>query len=181
MIGMSLPGTLPTARLELRPWRFSDVDDVHAYADDEEWARYLPVPQPYLREHAEAFIARQVLLDRKVHSSWAIVFNAHVIGGINVRFFEECRAASIGWSISRPAWRQGLATEAARAVIDAVFVGCDELNRIEATADLRNLASQRVMEKLGMTREGVLRQSRVDRDEPVDVAYYSVLRSERHP
>jgi [ribosomal protein S5]-alanine N-acetyltransferase len=154
------------------------VDDVHAYADDEEWARYLPVPHPYPREHAEQFIARQVLLDRDVHSSWATVFKGRVIGGINIRFFEEHRVAGIGWSISRPAWGQGLATEAAGAVMGAAFAGHDGLNRIEATADLRNLASQRVMEKLGMTREGVLRQSRVEKGELVDVAYYSVLRLE---
>ncbi len=42
-----LPDILETARLQLRPFRLQDVDDVLIYATDPEWARYLPVPQPY--------------------------------------------------------------------------------------------------------------------------------------
>jgi [ribosomal protein S5]-alanine N-acetyltransferase len=174
----SVPDSLATARLELRPWRIDDVEAVLAYADDAQWARYLPVPWPYLRQHAVEFIARQLLLDRQLHPSWAIVSSQKVIGGINIRFLAEHRAASIGWSMARRVWGQGLVTEAASSVIDAAFAGHGKLNRIEASADLRNLASRRVMEKLGMKHEGVLRQSRVARGELIDMAYYSVVRSE---
>jgi RimJ/RimL family protein N-acetyltransferase len=154
------------------------VEAVLAYADDVEWARYLPVPWPYLRQHAVEFIARQLLLDRQIHPSWAIAADGAVVGGINIRFQPECRSASIGWSITRGVWGRGFATEAAGAVIAAAYVGHDDLNRVEAWADARNLASRRVMEKLGMTHEGVLRQSRVERGELIDMAHYSVLRSE---
>lgn len=84
----------------------------------------------------------------------------------------------MGWSIARPVWGRGLATEAARAVIDAAFKVHQDLNRIEATADTRNVASQRVMEKAGMRREGVPRQSRISRRELLDEAYFGILRNE---
>lgn len=47
-----LPQVIETERLVLRPFRFEDVDDVFAYASNEEWGRYLPVPYPYERVHA---------------------------------------------------------------------------------------------------------------------------------
>jgi [ribosomal protein S5]-alanine N-acetyltransferase len=178
MISTLLPETLETQRLSLRPWRFDDVDAVLAYATDEEWARYLPVPQPYEHQHAVEFVARQILTDHSQHPSWAILFEGVVIGGINIRFNFSRRLAGLGYSTARPVWDRGIATEAAAAVISAAFEVHRDLNRIEATADVRNLASQRVLEKLGMLREGTTRQNRVVRGEVVDEAYYGLLRQE---
>ena len=59
-----IPDRIESPRLVLRPWRIDDVDAVFAYAAAPEWARYLPVPQPYTRRHAEEFLARKVLADR---------------------------------------------------------------------------------------------------------------------
>ena len=58
-----LPDIIETPRLRLRGFRLQDLDDVLSYASDPEWARYLPVPQPYTRAEAERFLAGQVLLD----------------------------------------------------------------------------------------------------------------------
>ena len=56
------PTELETKRLLLRPFRGQDVDDVLAYSNNEEWARFLPhIPQPYTRSHAEQFVAQAVL------------------------------------------------------------------------------------------------------------------------
>jgi RimJ/RimL family protein N-acetyltransferase len=71
-----------------------------------------------------------------------------------------------------------LATEAARAVVAAAFGARSDLNRIRAMADVRNVASQGVMEKVGMRLEGTLRQNRITRGEPVDEAWFGILRSE---
>jgi len=68
--------------------------------------------------------------------------------------------------------------EAARAVVDAAFAAHASLRRIGAIADDRNIASHRVMEKLGMCREGTLRQSRVSSGECIDEAVFSILRPE---
>ncbi len=174
-----LPEVIDTDRLRLRPWVLADVDDVLAYAADPEWSRYLRMlPSPYDRVHAEEFIARQLLLTRVTHPSWAIVLGDRAVGGVNLRFQFEDRLAEIGYSLARSEWNNGLMTEAARAVVDAAFTTHADLNRIRAMADVRNTASQRVMEKLGMVREGVLRENRVERGEVMDEVWYGVLRRE---
>ena len=174
----SLPAIIETKRLVLRPYRFEDVEDELTYATDEEWSTFLPVPRPYSRMDAIQFLARTTLLDRTVHPTWAIVAEQRVVGGINIRLEFQNRLGEMGWSIARPLWGRGLTTEAALAVIEAAFGTHPGLNRIRAMADARNLASHRVIEKIGMRREGTLRQNRITRAEPVDEAWFGVLRSE---
>ncbi|MBT8488896.1 MAG: GNAT family N-acetyltransferase [Gemmatimonadetes bacterium] len=175
----SLPKTLRTERLLLRPFQFGDVDDVYAYAKDPEWSRFLRVlPRPYDRIHAEQFIARQTLLDWIEHVAWAAVLKDRVVGGIGLRFNFENRHAELGYSIARSEWGNGYCTEAARAVIDAAFRTHEDLIRVHARADENNTSSQRVMQKTGMTKEGVLRKFRVERGEAFDEAWHSILREE---
>ena len=175
----ALPEIIETERLTLRPWRLDDVDDVLAYAQDGEWSRYLRLlPRPYHRSDAEQFVARQILRDRKTHPGWAVSLEDTVIGGLNLRLRSEHRLGEMGYSIARRHWGQGFCTEAALAVLDVAFESCGELNRIRAMADEENKSSQRVMEKLGMTKEGVLRQNRVERGEAFDEAWWGILRSE---
>jgi RimJ/RimL family protein N-acetyltransferase len=83
-----------------------------------------------------------------------------------------------GYGIARAHWGRGFATEAMRGVLSTAFEAKPNLNRIRARSDLRNVASIRVMEKLGMTREGVLRQNRLLRGTLVDDVVYGLLRSE---
>ena len=175
----TLPEVIRTERLLLRPFALTDVDDVFSYAQDPEWSRYLrTLPRPYLIGDAERFIARQLLLDRSAHPTWAVVTDATVIGGINLRFDFEHALAELGYSIARRHWNNGFCSEAARAAIDAAFSTHTDLNRVHARADERNAASQRVMEKVGMTKEGVLRMSRIERGEVLDEAWHGILRSE---
>jgi ribosomal-protein-alanine N-acetyltransferase len=173
-----LPAEIRTARLLLRSHSFDDVEDVLSQASDAEWARYLPLPSPYLRAHAEEFLARQVLLDRAVHASWAIAHQGAYVGGINIRFQHPNRVGELGYSTIRSVWGKGFATEAVVAVVDAAFSTFGELNRVRAMADVRNLASQRVLVKAGFTREGTLRQNHVVRGEPIDEAWFGLLRVE---
>ena len=175
---MMLPELIETERLVLRPVALQDVEDVLAFATDAEWARYLPVPQPYTRRDAEEFVAGQLLIEREKNPSWAIVCDGVVIGGINLRLDVENHACELGYSVARKHWGQGLATEAARAVIDAAFQADKTLHKVRAMADVRNGASQRVMAKVGMTREGVLRQNRLVRGEYIDEVWYGLLRGE---
>ena len=174
-----LPRSFSTARLTLRPFRFEDADDVLAYANDEEWSRYLiGPPYPYQRSDAVQFLARQVLADWAVHPTWALAMDDKAIGGINLRFRCDHRVAEIGWSIHRGLWGQGFATEGAQAAIGAAFRAHATLSRVGATADARNAPSLRVMEKIGMRREGTLRQFRLHRGALIDEAFYGLLRSE---
>ena len=71
-----------------------------------------------------------------------------------------------------------MATEAVGAVIDESFSTYPDLNRIQASADERNAGSLRVMEKLGMVREGVLRQDQYLRGEFRNTVWCGLLRRE---
>ncbi len=175
MSGERLPLEIRTERLRLRPWRMDDVEDVLAYATDPEWARYSPsVPQPYERMHAEASLTASIAADRAVIPIWAIEFEGHAIGGTNLRIEPDHARAEIEYSIARAHWGKGFVTEVCRAVIDIAFRTLP-LNRVQARALTENLASQRVMEKAGMTYEGRLRHFLLHRGEPADVAMYSIL------
>ena len=172
---MDRPPELRTARLLLRPFQSDDVDDVFAYASDPEWGRHLPVPRPYTRHSAEEFVAGALRTDPGLRLEWAIVHEGRVSGAIELRLSDDRErlsgpgSAEIGYSIARGLWGRGLTTEAASAVVAYGF-GKLGLARIWACADVRNVASWRVMEKLGMRREGVLR-SRVLRERVDDVLY----------
>lgn len=175
----ALPEVIETSRLVLRPWRLGDVDDVLAYAGDPEWSRYLhALPRSYTQADAERFVARQILMDRSTHPCWAVSLDGRVVGGINLRLNEKHRLGEIGYSIGRTHWRRGYATEAATAVVHEAFDRLAWLGRVRAFADARNAASHRVLIKLGMTKEGVLRRNRIERDEATDETWFGVLREE---
>ena len=174
---MKVPEILTTPRLRLRPFHPADIDDVLAYATDPQWARFLPVPQPYSRTDAQEFLARHVS-GRQASPSWAIEHRQTVIGGIDLRLYWDDHVGEIGYAIARRLWGHGFATEAARVVVDAGFESIPTLQRIRALSDPRNLPSRRVLEKLGMVREGLLRWNRWVHGEPVDDAWYGLLRPE---
>ena len=83
----------------------------------------------------------------------------------------------MAFNLSRPYWRQGYATEAVRNMIRFAFKRWG-LNRIEGTCMLDNVASARVMEKLDMKFEGILRQHSFAKNRFHDLKLYSILRSE---
>jgi ribosomal-protein-alanine N-acetyltransferase len=173
-----IPQVIRTQRTILRPYRPSDVDDVLEYAGDARWRQYLPVPEVYTRAHAEQFIARQAEIDRDVHPIWAIEVDDHVVGGLNVHFTHEHRIGELGYALAPRLWGQGVIVEAARAVITASFVAYEHLARMRARTDARNTRSLRVMEKLGMNREALLRSDRFFRGELVDEVVCGMLRHE---
>jgi RimJ/RimL family protein N-acetyltransferase len=174
------PVTLSTDRLSLRPFKLTDADDVYAYARDAEWGRHLPVPSPYEYRHAVEFVARSVLVSWDTNPTFAVCLNGRCVGGINVRVDTSTGTGEIGYGIAREQWGRGLVSEAARAVIDWAFTSFD-VAKITAMADLVNSRSWRVMEKLGMRRDGVLRSERPSDADPgirQDMVVYSVLREE---
>jgi [ribosomal protein S5]-alanine N-acetyltransferase len=170
---------LRTERLLLRPWRLRDIDDAYAYASDEEWARYLwNTPWPYERRHAEEFVGRAVADTWETQAQFAIEFEHRVIGGIRLYLTNPPinSVAGLGYNVGRPYWNRGFVTEAAMAMLNYGFGA--GLHKVSATADSRNVGSIRVMEKLGMIREGVLRRHRFSHGEYVDEVHYGLLTSE---
>lgn len=169
---------LQTARLSLRPYQFGDVEAILAYACDPSWSRFLPlVPEPYTRSDAERFVAESVLVDFETHPRWAIVHDDAVSGGVDLRVDHGRNLAELGYSLAPWLWGQGLTVEAAGAVINWAFLAFG-LAKIAARADWRNRQSWRVMEKLGMQREGILRSVRIHRGERFDEVWYGLLRGE---
>jgi ribosomal-protein-alanine N-acetyltransferase len=152
---------LRTANLLLRRFQETDVDDALAYRDDPEFARFLPhVPQPFTRADAERFVATNMTEPWDTLPTFAVVLEHHVIGTVNLMIGPVKRVAMIGYAIARAHWGRGLATEAARAVLEWGFAEHD-LVEIWASTDAANVRSRRVMEKLGMKLEpGATREVR---------------------
>jgi [ribosomal protein S5]-alanine N-acetyltransferase len=87
----------------------------------------------------------------------------------------DFRSASMGYCLGEAAWGHGCATEAARALLQWAFDTLD-LNRVQAETDTRNVASARVLEKLGFVREGTLREDCVVNGEVSDSWVYGLIR-----
>src|ERR1700741_4114684 len=108
-----IPGVIERERLTLRPWVLEDVDDLLAYACDEEWGRFLPVPVPYTRSDARRFIAASQFLRDPLHGcAWAITCGGHAVGSVDIDLQFQQRIGTIGYSIGRGLWGRGLVTEA---------------------------------------------------------------------
>lgn len=173
---------LRTERLLLRDIRESDYEDVHAYAIDPEVVRYMewgPNTPEITREVIGRWLAEAVVWPRAgVNLAVELVETGRVIGSIRLEVkAPEHRTADFGYSFHRPYWRQGFATEAARAVVGVGFAKLG-LHRLWATCDVRNVGSWGVMEKLGMRREGLLLKDRLVRDGWRDSYVYAVLAEE---
>jgi RimJ/RimL family protein N-acetyltransferase len=110
------------------------------------------IPHPYSQADAEAFIAQTNGADGDV--AFAITLADDTL--IGMAGFATLRGAhpEIGYWLGVPYWGRGYATEAARAVIDHAFSGC-ELELLEAGARVSNPASRRVLEKCGFQWTGV--------------------------
>ena len=175
-----LPESIQTPRLLLRPFRFDDSDDIYAYASDPEWGRFLAHGQPYERRHAEAFLAERVLAKWRKNPAWALEQKGRVVGGLSLWLARRNRRAEIGYELARWLWGRGLASEAAATVIDEAFRRLP-IRKVTATASAGNVRSTRLLERLGMQREALLRQHWVHRGESLDEVRYGLLREEWQP
>lgn len=171
---MSEPIELNTERLLLRPIRLWDVIDFYDYAQDEEWAKYF---NPHTLEYCEKFVSDAVRAPWDEAPRFSIVLNSNVIGGMGLYIQRGDKRAELGYSLARKHWGKGYATEAARSVISWGFGDLD-LDKIYAHADAGNQRSWRVMEKLGMTREGIFRSHSLVRGERRDDVQYGILKEE---
>jgi RimJ/RimL family protein N-acetyltransferase len=154
-----MPLPLRTERLLLRPATPDDVEPMLAVLSDPEVVRYLSGTTS-TREEVEGRIQRK-MAHQAEHgfSTWTVEVTqtGEVIGDTGLQLLEQTGPeVEIGWRIARRHWGRGYATEAALA---ALVFGFEEigLERIVAVAHPENVASIRVMEKIGLTfvRNGV--------------------------
>lgn len=166
---------IETERLLLREFQSGDVADALAYRNDPEFARFLShIPQPFTRQDAEAFVALNMSEPWQRSPTFAVVWQATVVGTVNLEVDTGARTAMLGYAIGRLWWGQGIATEATRAVVEWGAEAFD-LVRIWASTDTRHVRSQRVLEKLGMQREALRVAHHVGRNgESIDEVLYGL-------
>lgn len=168
-------------RLILRPFTLADVPTVQKLCADFAVAdTTLNIPHPYPPEAAENWIrTHPEKFAQGVVASFAVVLRetGELCGAIGLHPDQEHQRAEIGYWLGVPYWNQGYMTEAAAAVLDYGFTTLG-LNRIYAGHFTRNPASGRVMQKIGMTFEGILREHHRKGEQFEDSANYSILRRE---
>lgn len=177
---------LRTERLVLREFCAGDLEDVHAYAADPEVSRHMPWG-PNTRPDTEAFLAERLAerqQDPRLLITLAVVGEpmadavaTGVVGAVSIGRHARHRA-ELAYTFNRRVWGRGYATEAAGALLRWAFDTAG-LHRVEATCRPENTASARVLEKLGMRREGLLRGHVMIDGTPRDSYLYAVLRPDR--
>ena len=148
----------------LRPWRMDDVPAVAAACQDAEIERWLAlVPQPYTEDDARSYIERCIDAgeDRR---PFAITdaSTAELVGSIDM-YTNRLQTGHVGYWVASQARGRGVAVDALRALSRWAFESLG-LGRVELVTDPDNVASQRVAEKAGFQREGVLRALLPQRD-----------------
>jgi RimJ/RimL family protein N-acetyltransferase len=144
--------TVETARLRLRPWREEDLDPYAEMCADPEVMRYIGSGRPLDREESwrqiAIFIGHWQL---RGYGLWAVERreDGSFIGRVGLWQPEGWPGLEIGWSLARPHWGHGYATEAGRVSREFAWesVGADELISL---IQPENAASRRVAERLGM-------------------------------
>lgn len=175
--------TIETNRLILRRFTMEDAQAMYDnWACDPEVTKFLTWPA-----HSSVEVTKMVLSDwiaeyeKNDFYQWAIELKAirQPIGTISVvSHNDKAQLAHIGYALGRSWWRQGIMSEALKAVMDYLF---DEVgvNRVESRHDPNNPNSGRVMIKCGMKYEGTLRQSDWNNQGICDASWYAMLASER--
>ena len=171
-----------TQRLLLREARLGDYDDIHAYAVDPDVVRFMdwgPNTPEVTAQALGGWVAMSAQWPRdEVNLVVELSETGRAIGAIRLSIQSKTdRTADFGYTLNKDYWRRGLATEAASAIIETAFTTLG-LHRVYATCDVRNAASYKVMEKLGMRREGTLLKNHEVRGRWRDTHVYALLAQE---
>ncbi|XP_045807710.1 uncharacterized N-acetyltransferase p20-like [Trifolium pratense] len=168
-------GGVDLTQISLRPISLTDLDDLKLWTGDEKVARYCTW-EPYTsKEEGINFI--QNIASK---SLWfrAICLHNRAIGCIDFRSDNyRCKekSAELGYALSSMYWNKGIATMAVKQVVEAAFKEFQHLERLEAQVDVENVASQKVLEKAGFRREGVLRKYSFIKGKSRDMVMFSVV------
>lgn len=155
---MKIPESFDTARLRLRRSRPGDAAAVFEYGSDPEVARYADWPRLVQHEDAERAVANAASRwESGEEYGWRLTVKPDDVAVGGVACSINGHRAEFGYLVHRELWGRGYATEAAGAVLEWLQ-SVPTILRVQATCDVDNLASVRVLEKLGMQREAVLRR-----------------------
>jgi RimJ/RimL family protein N-acetyltransferase len=150
---------LESDRLILRPFQDSDIESFAAYRSDPEIARYQSWEPPVTLEQAARFVNEMKNARPGVQGEWyqwAVErqATAGLIGDCAFQILpHDPRQAEIGFSFARAYQGQGFAAEAVSRLLDYLF-GDLNLRRVTAVTDAENQDAARLLERLGLRREG---------------------------
>lgn len=172
-------------RILLRDYELDDLDAVHSWVSDEETMKYLGHGHTKSRE--ETFVRFAESIERKLaddRESWnlALVIKAsqEIVGEIDLWYRHKRFGGGeggLGWFVRKDLWAKGLATEGAQLIVDFGFREL-QMDKISASCIKENVGSERIMQKLGMTKEAEYRESSVRFGKRVNRLGYAVLRQE---
>ncbi len=171
---------LVSDRLTLRRFGLTDVPALVAYRSRPEVARFQSWDAPYPAADGEAMIRAMLAEHPDTPGQWfqyAVTLRStgELIGDCAARTdADDPRQAELGFTMAPAHQGRGYATEAARALLRYLFQTRAK-HRVHACCDARNAASARVLERLGMRREGHLRESTWMKGEWTDDLLYAIL------
>ncbi|KAK4087150.1 hypothetical protein Purlil1_8448 [Purpureocillium lilacinum] len=189
------PGALffETERLIVRRYRADDAPALAAAANYTEVSDWMSdrFPSPYTADAALEFFARHEKALHPTHPTHAAVLikpntadnpssEPRMIGGLGADVMEDIlyRTWNLGYFLTPSAWGKGYATEAVAGFVRWLFATWPQLNRIEGEAYGHNVASQRVLEKSGLKREGVRRGAAEKQGVLVDLIMFGIVRAD---
>jgi [ribosomal protein S5]-alanine N-acetyltransferase len=173
--------TLETERLVLRKITLSDADDVFEYASDNNVSKYTTWESHITKEDTLAFLNVVIKkYENNQPSEWGIIYKEtnKFIGTCGWVYWNVAHnRAEIGYVLSREFWNKGVMSEVVKQIINFGFNNMN-LNRIEARCVIENGGSERVMQKVGMTHEGIIREQMLVKGNYLSVNMYSILKKE---
>jgi ribosomal-protein-alanine N-acetyltransferase len=177
---MNPPERIETARLTLRKPRRDDTPTIFSvYAQDLDVTRFMTWRPHKSVEETYRIVEHMMKLwgEGEAYAYVIVLKNSGALIGMIAMHLEGFKVA-IGYVLARQYWGKGYTTEAALAVTNWLLKQPD-IYRVFATCDLENPASARVMEKVGMQCEGILRRYIVHpniSDEPRDSYMYAIVK-----
>lgn len=167
-------------RVVLRRFRMDDLQTLVAYRSIPEVARFQGWESPYTQAEGEDMISRMMGRHPDTPGEWfqfavALRSNGNLIGECGAKTLDEdSRQAEMGYTLAPAHQGRGYATEAAAALLGYLFATRGK-HRVIAYCDPRNAASERVLRRLGMRREGHMIESTWANGEWTDDLLYALL------
>ena len=168
-------------KCRIRKWELSDAKDLAAALSNKKVQDNLRdgLPYPYTEQDGKEFISAMLSADENETFAFAITVDNMVIGSIGI--FRQGnihrQTAELGYYIAEEYWSKGIMTEAVKQICEYVFAKSDII-RIYAEPFAYNIASCRVLEKVGFQYEGTLRSNAVKNGKVIDMEMYSLLKAE---
>ncbi|GHU62902.1 N-acetyltransferase [Clostridia bacterium] len=156
---------METKRLVLRPVVLEDAPDMFEYASDEENVEFV-FPRHHSVEDTRINIAKYFMENPLGKYGLELKESKKLIGTVDLRISEEHASAEVGYTLNKAYWGQGYVPEACEALLELGFLKC-YLFRIASKHDIRNPRSGRVMEKIGMQKEGLIPNARIHKGQSV--------------